>query len=122
MVIAVLAPDVAVGMIGTPSSITVGQQVVYVMTVTNLGPVIARSVVVSNTLPANLSYVTAFAALGITFTHSQNEVVFQIGTMTNGQRAVMTVTAAATALGNATDTAGIYDSQPNTNLNGTARW
>jgi uncharacterized repeat protein (TIGR01451 family) len=121
VVIAVLAPDVAVGMIGTPSSITVGQQVVYVMTVTNLGPVIARSVVVSNTLPANLSYVTAFAALGITFTHSQNEVVFQIGTMTNGQRAVMTVTAAATALGNATDTAVIYDSQPNTNLNGTAQ-
>jgi len=111
----VVAPALNLAMTGSPAFITVGQKVTYVMTVVNPGPVTALNVVISNTLPPNLSYSSASNALG-TFTHSQNEVVFQLGTLTNGQVAVVTVVAQSTALGLATNVAEVYDSQVSPNL------
>jgi uncharacterized repeat protein (TIGR01451 family) len=111
----VVVPNMVLGMIGSPSTITVGQQVVYLLTVTNLGPITATSVMVSNTLPTNLAFAAAFTTRG-TYTHSQNQVVFQIGTLTNGQFAVATITATGLSLGSATNVAVVSDSQPVANL------
>jgi uncharacterized repeat protein (TIGR01451 family) len=115
VVTAVMAPALYLTMSGSPANITMGQQVTYVLTVENAGPVTAFDVVITNTLPSELSYSSASAAVG-TFAQSQNEVVFQIGTLTNGQEAVMTVSGQSISLGLATNVAEAYDSQVSPNV------
>ena len=79
------------------------------------GPVRADGVVITDTLPANLSFTTA-SNPGGTYTNLQNAVVFELGSMTNGQTATMTITAAATGLGMATNVAVVAGTQTDTNM------
>jgi uncharacterized repeat protein (TIGR01451 family) len=114
VVTAVLSPDMAIGLTGSPSLVTVGQPVVYTLSVTNLGPVRADGVLVTNTLAPNFSFTTAVNPGG-TYTNVQNAVVFQLGSMTNGQTVILTVVASATGLGQATNAAVVSDAQVDSN-------
>jgi hypothetical protein len=67
--------------------------------VTNLGPVPASAVALTNTLPAVLSFEGISVPLGMTYVTNQNEVIFNIGSMTNGQTAAMSIIATAISTG-----------------------
>ena len=74
--------DLAVGMTSTASGVLVNDQTVIGLSVTNLGPISATGVVLSNTLP------TSFELLSISPTNSHTltngSLVLALGTLTNG--------------------------------------
>jgi uncharacterized repeat protein (TIGR01451 family) len=114
-VVPVVPPDMALAMTGAPSSITAGQTVTYTLTVNNLGPVAATGVAVTNTLPANLAFDGVSLPLGTSYSASQNSVVFNLGSMSVGQTATVSVSATALSAGQATNSAIVGDSLADTN-------
>ncbi|MGA2544444.1 MAG: hypothetical protein ABSG78_23080 [Verrucomicrobiota bacterium] len=106
------APDVALIMTGAPGTITVGQTVTYTLTVTNSGPVRATSVALTNTLPAALAFAGVSLPVGMTYSTNQNVIVFNIGAMTNGQAATVSILATALSAGKATNSAVVGDTLP----------
>jgi uncharacterized repeat protein (TIGR01451 family) len=106
---AVDAPDVSLTMTGSPSSVVVGQNVAYTLTVRNQGPVHATGVVLTNTLPASLAFAGVSLPVGMTYSVNQNTIVFNIGAMTNGQSVTVSIVAAALSAGSATNAAAVGD-------------
>ena len=106
--------DLAVTNTG-PSTSTEGNSVTYSLMVTNNGPSTATSVVLTDTLDANLSYVSATKSQG-TVAHSGSVITFSFGTIASGQTATATVTAYSTEDGNLINTASVTSSVPDANL------
>ncbi|MER6254672.1 hypothetical protein ABT224_25280 [Streptomyces sp. NPDC001584] len=99
--------DLAVAKSDTGSDPVVeGQNVTYTLTATNNGPETAEGVVLQDTLPAGLQFVSA--SPGCTTAGTTPDVVTcGIGTLTAGASAARTVTATATTEDVAVDTAGV---------------
>src|SRR5262249_32057578 len=74
----------------------------YTLVVTNGGPDAATNTVLTDTLGANLKYVSATAPPGVTITQSGSTVTFNIGSIANGGSVTVTVTAQATEDGTLT--------------------
>jgi uncharacterized repeat protein (TIGR01451 family) len=105
--------DLGVNVTG-PSTANEGATVTYNLTVTNAGPSSALAVVLTNTLPANLSFTSASASQG-TFSASNGVVTFTVGTVASGGTVTASVTAQANEDGSATDTASVSSSSPDPN-------
>ena len=109
--------DLAVTNTG-PATGTEGSNVTYSLTVTNNGPTTATNVVLTDTLDANLKYVSATKSQG-SFTHSGSVVAFSFGTVAVGQTVTATVTAQALEDGNLTNaasaTSNLSDANPYNN-------
>ena len=88
----------------SPDPVTAGQNVTYTITVTNRGPIAATSVVVTNTLPAGVTYVSAGASQG-TFNHSGGVVTFDLGALANAATATLTVVVSPPGGGSITNVA-----------------
>jgi uncharacterized repeat protein (TIGR01451 family) len=97
---------------------TEGNNITYTVTVTNNGPSDAQGVTLTDTLGANLNFVSASTGQG-TFTQSGGVVTFSIGTVAAGQSVTATVTAQSIEDGNLTATASVTSStaDPNTSNN-----
>ena len=106
----VLPPQLALGLTGAPGTVLVGQTATYAINVTNLGPFHATGVTLTNILSANLSVAGVSLPKGATYTTLQNVLTFNLGSMTNGQRATVVVTATALSPGQATVIAVAADS------------
>jgi uncharacterized repeat protein (TIGR01451 family) len=98
--------DLGLGQSAAPALVNVGSNVVFTLNVTNLGPNTAGSVVVTNTLPAGMSFVSASATQG-TPTNGAGVVTCVLGTLTNGARATITIQAAALTAGAKTNSATV---------------
>jgi uncharacterized repeat protein (TIGR01451 family) len=98
--------DLAVTATG-PAGANEGDQVVYTITVVNTDPTNSGTgVVLTDTLGANLSYVSATASQGA-FSQSGGVVTFTLGTLAPGAAATLTVTAKATEDGTVTNAASV---------------
>ncbi len=93
--------DLGVNETVSDSVVSLGSNVTYTITVTNIGPDTASNVVVTDTLPAGLTFVSATASQG-TYTNINGLVSFQLGTMTSGAQATLTLVATATGSGSLT--------------------
>lgn len=98
------AADLAVTNVGPVSANEGDSNLVYTVIVTNNGPNGATGVVLTDTLGANLKFVSATASQG-SFTQSNGVVTFSLGTIANGGSATLTVTAQALEDGTLTNTA-----------------
>ena len=98
------------------STTTEGSNVTYNLTVTNNGPTNATNVVLTDTLGANLNYVSATKSQG-TFSQSGSKVTFSIGSVAVGQTVTATVTAQTLEDGNLTNTASVTSGVSDANLN-----
>ena len=87
-----------------PDPVTAGQNVTYTITVTNRGPIAATSVLVTNTLPAGATYVSAGASQG-TFLRTGGLVTFDLGALANGAAATLTVVVSPPGGGSITNVA-----------------
>jgi uncharacterized repeat protein (TIGR01451 family) len=79
-----------------------GETITYTVTLRNNGTATATGVEVTDTLPANVTYVSASAAGGTSFTPSGTPVtggVWSVPTIAAGQSLVLTITATAAATG-----------------------
>jgi len=114
--------DLAVFKVDAPDPITIGGNLTYTLTLTNRGPSAASGVVLSDTLPANLSFVSATSSLG-SCTNSGGTITCELGAMTNTSRATITIVATTIVAGRITNSASVVSatSDPNlTNNTGTA--
>jgi uncharacterized repeat protein (TIGR01451 family) len=98
-----------------PTTSTEGANATYSLTVTNNGPTTAMNVVLTDTLGANLKYVSATKSQG-TFTQSGSTVTFSFGTFAIGQTVTATVTAQSTEDGNLTNSVSVTSSLSDANL------
>jgi uncharacterized protein DUF11 len=94
----------------TPTELSVGQQVTYVLTVTNAGPAVARDVVLVDPVPDQLEFVSVSdsSCTGTTI------VTCMFGSLDPGISRSVTVVAVAKTAGTATNLAVVSTSSPET--------
>ncbi len=80
--------DVAVTVAHSPQNVVVGAPLTYTVTVTNNGPSTATNIVVTNTLPASVTFVSASDA---SCQHQNGVVTCSLGTLANGAQAIRTI-------------------------------
>ena len=97
--------DLAITQSDTPDPVKAGQALTYTLAITNNGPADATDVTMHDTLPANATYVAATADQG-TCTHP-GEVICNIGTMSSGSTAHITIVVTPTAIGTITNQATV---------------
>jgi uncharacterized repeat protein (TIGR01451 family) len=103
--------DVGIGKSG-PASVLATSNVVYTISVTNFGPSSASGVVVTDSLPAGVTFVSA-SGNGI---NSGGVVNWTLGTLTSGQVSNVTVTVTAPASGSLTNLATVSTPTGDPNL------
>ncbi len=82
------AADNAVSMTATAGNISVGNNGVYVLTVTNYGPSPATNVLVSDNLPAGVNFVSATPTLG-SVTRAGTTLNWSVGVLNGGGQLVL---------------------------------
>jgi uncharacterized repeat protein (TIGR01451 family) len=78
---------------GAPAGVaTAGSKVTYLMTVTNNGPIAASNVVITDSLPANMSLVSCAGSMGSCF-NQINTVTASLGSLQSGAQATVALVA-----------------------------
>jgi uncharacterized repeat protein (TIGR01451 family) len=85
-----LSADLTIAKIATPEPVFTGSNLLYTLSITNLGPNTASSVVVTDALPAGVSFVSATASQG-TFIQQNNLLSVSLGTLSVSNTATITV-------------------------------
>ncbi len=112
------AADVAIAISGSPSSVIIGDNVTYTITVTNNSSNITTNATVTDTLPAGVTFVSSTPSQGTC--SGTSTVTCNLGTINNDNSAtislVVTTTAANAALTNTADvTSDLTDPIPANN-------
>ena len=119
-VITVVTPLADIAVLKTGNTyVAPGSNLVYTITVTNAGPSSASGVVVTDSLPAGATFMSASGS----WVTNGSAIVWNLGTLTALQTSYLTVTVTAPANGSLTNIASGGSSTPDpnpTNNNGTA--
>ena len=103
--------DMAITKTASPNPVLQGNALTYTLGVTNNGPAIATNVTVTDTLPTQVSYVSATSTQG-TCSQAGGTVTCSVGAMTSGATATITITVTAVIRGSVTNTASVSATQP----------
>ena len=98
--------DLAVGGAAQPTSVNVGSPLVFSLRVTNLGPATAGSVTVTDALPASVALILASSSQG-TYSVDGSLVSFDLGPLTNGAIANVSIAVEPTLSGSITNRAWV---------------
>jgi uncharacterized repeat protein (TIGR01451 family) len=99
---ALASADIAIAKIVDVDTPNVGEPVVFTITASNLGPSDATGIVVTDAMPAGLSFVSANAAQG---SYDAATGAWTVGALTSGSDTTLTITATVTAPGEIVNTA-----------------
>lgn len=102
--------DLAVRARDSADPVGLGSNFTYTITVTNAGPATATGVTVVDSLPAALSFVSAWASQG-SCSHVAGTVTCQLGTLTNGGAATVLLTVYPTRSGSVTNVVSVSANQ-----------
>jgi uncharacterized repeat protein (TIGR01451 family) len=115
---AVAQVDVALSLMAAPNPVAVGAPLTYLLAVTNNSSTTATGVVVSNTLPPNVTVLSLLPSQGAA-SNQAAIVTYTIGSLSNGVAATLAITVVPSAAGLLTNTAVAIsaqtDSQPANN-------
>ncbi len=92
----------------------VGSNVTFTLMVTNNGPSEAKNVLVGDTLPAGLVYVSSIVGQG---SYNASTGSWDVGTLASTANATLTIVARVTQVGNVVNTATVTSAQPDPNTN-----
>jgi uncharacterized repeat protein (TIGR01451 family) len=106
----VLSDDIAVRVTPSADPVPVGETLTFFMTVSNAGPNASTGVRLTNTLPANATYVASTTDRGTVSTNG-GAVIADIGTLGNGEVATVSVSVLPEGLGIITNTVVIRRDQ-----------
>ena len=98
--------DLALAMTATPTTVTTGSNLKYTLTVTNLGPAVAGSVVVTDTLPNDVTVASSSAGCST----AAGTVTCQLGNIGSGQSAAADIVVRPSVAGTITNFASVVDS------------
>jgi uncharacterized delta-60 repeat protein/uncharacterized repeat protein (TIGR01451 family) len=110
--------DVALSLTAAPNPVDVGAPLTYSLTVTNNSSITATGVVVTNTLPPNVTLISVLPSQGST-SNQTGVVTYFVGSLTNATAATLAIVVVPNAAGLLTNTATASsaqaDSQPANN-------
>ena len=113
--IVLASADMAAAMTGLPNPVTVGNNLTYSIAVTNKGPDTASQVVLTDPLPAGVTFVSALPSQG-TITVVGNTVSCSLGVISNGAAATATIVVKPTTLGTLSNSVTVTSSATDSNL------
>jgi uncharacterized repeat protein (TIGR01451 family) len=96
--------DLAVTKVADASSVTLGSNITYTVTVLNNGPALATNVVVTDVLPTEVTFVSAIPSQG-TSTQSAGLVTIDLGAIATGTPVTATIVVTTVATGLVQNTA-----------------
>lgn len=105
--------NLAISISDSPDPVMVDQQLTYTINVSNQGPATATDVSLFNTLPLEATFVSATASQG---TCSNTGKSCNIGILSNGQSATISIVVTATTSGRIKNVASVSSSTPDSNL------
>jgi len=108
-VLVTLGADVAIDLIDLPNPVSVGSNLTYTITVTNHGPKTANDVVVTDSLPGTLSFLSVTTTTGFA-TNIGNLVAVNLGSLTNHANAIISLVVRPNNTGNFTNLAVVTSS------------
>jgi uncharacterized repeat protein (TIGR01451 family) len=103
--------DVALKIVGTPNPVGVNASLNYVLTVTNSGPSAATGLVLTNFLPAGVTFQSASASQG-SWTNLDGLVVCNLGTLPSASLATLTISIQVGGIGAITNVATVSRAEP----------
>ncbi|HXE43164.1 MAG TPA: DUF11 domain-containing protein, partial [Candidatus Baltobacteraceae bacterium] len=92
------AADNLLTMSANPTSLSIGNNATYILTVTNYGPSTSSNVLVSDTLPAGLPLVSSTPTQG-TVNHIGTQLIWNVGTLATNTGAQLAITVQPSANG-----------------------
>ena len=107
--------DLGISKLASPSPALVGTNVTYTILVTNAGPGIAFSTIVTDTLPGSVVFLSATPSEGSCVTDGLGRVICNLQDMTNGTAATITVVVNAPSVGVLTNIAQVNAFSPDPN-------
>ncbi len=107
------AADLTVSKTDSPHSVMVGQKLTYTVVVTNNGPELATWVMLTDTLPSTVSFVSSSASQGSC--SGSRVITCSLGTLANGGTATVTIVVTPTAVGAISNTATASADTPDPN-------
>lgn len=112
-----LSANLSVQVAALPTSVLAGSQITYTFTVRNAGPADATGASLTDTLPASLHLVSAASSQGSCIA-SGNSVSCDLGTLSSGAQATVTIVAQAPADGGGSiqNTASVSSAVPDVDL------
>lgn len=102
--VALLTADVAITLTGLPNPVLVSNQLTYKIVIQNAGPADAPDVVVTDSLPANVSFISASPSQG-SATQTGAGWLWDAGPLTNGASATADIVVLPLAVGPVTNVA-----------------
>ncbi|HWD94637.1 MAG TPA: IPT/TIG domain-containing protein [Verrucomicrobiae bacterium] len=107
--------DLGISLSAFPNPVFVGSNLLYTIVVTNVGPVPAMNVRLTNTLPASVTLKSATTSQG-TLATGANPISGALGNLNNGSSATVTLTVVPTATGLITNIAFVGSDSLDPNL------
>ncbi len=101
------APDVGVTLAASSPTATINTELTYTAVVTNNGPGTAAGVTLDDSLPANVTLVSATSTLGSVDTSSATDVNASFGDLASGASATVTIVVEPTQYGTASNSVSI---------------
>ena len=107
--------DVALSIMAAPNPVSVGAPLTYSLTVTNNSSTTATGVVVSNTLPPNVTVFSLLPSQGAA-TNQSGVVTYSVGSLPNDSAATLAIVVIPNAAGLLTNTASAFSLQTDSQL------